>query len=169
MRVFFLSEDELIGSMGPAPGSYNPHEIYGIEKKYQRDDFGEKFPFKQYMKNFKDSEKTKREKTKEEIQRQSQKMEEAGYKNYKPQPLPLDYETFQHKLNKLVKMKKVRQKKGLPEGKGFGGAGRFEKDNDELLKSRIKLLKAKGVETKLAPDPGPGVFKNSKKIIKEFK
>ena len=75
MRVFFLSEDELIGSMGPAPGSYNPHEIYGIEKKYQRDDFGEKFPFKQYMKNFKDSEKTKREKTKEEIQRQSQKME----------------------------------------------------------------------------------------------
>lgn len=155
-----MSEDELNGSKGPAPGSYNPHEIYGIERKYWREDYGEKVPFKKFLSGLKEMEKSKKEKSKEAQEKYNEMMEKLGYKNYKPQPLPLDYEMFQHRLNKLAKAKKQRQKKGLPEGKGFGAAERFEKSDDEVLQNRIKYLKSKNVENvekKLGPNPGPGV------------
>lgn len=155
-----MSEDELNGSKGPAPGSYNPHEIYGIERKYWREDYGEKVPFKKYMTVLKEGEKLRKEKSKEAIQKYNEQMEAAGYKNYLSQPLPLDVHMFQHSLNKITKVKKPKQKKGLPEGKGFGGSDRFEKSDEEMLQERIKFLKSKNVENvekKYGPNPGPGV------------
>ncbi len=147
--------------MGPAPGSYNPNPIYGIERKYWREDYGEKMPFKKYMSGLKESDKVRKEKSKEAIAKYKEQMEAAGYKDYLPQPLPLDYSIFQHSLNKLSKSKKSKQKKGLPEGKGFGGSTRFEKSDDETLQDRLKYLKSKnvdGIEKKLGPNPGPGVI-----------
>jgi hypothetical protein len=114
------------------------------------------------MTALKEGEKLRKEKAKEAQAKYKEQMEAAGYKDYLPQPLPLNFETFQHRLNKMSKSKKTKQKKGLPEGKGFGGSERFEKSDDEMLQARVKYLKSKNVENienKLGPNPGPGVFK----------
>lgn len=109
------------------------------------------------MNHAKEMLRTKKEKEREEIERINRSMDDIVGKNYREQPEPASFTTF-NKIMMVQGLKKKSKSKGPPSGSGFGSATRFIKDEEEIARERTKFLSQKGIDRKFTPDPGPGVL-----------